>query len=136
MWYLLQALSTFWIITGKAWMLLKHMKDTISSYIQMKRNISSSWYGFAKCWVNYIGYILGRGGVDKFTKLVKKRIFYGMFLAQLLKFPFWVSGGVLASVPSTPSVLGIFLKLPNFVSVESFGSSWDNSNIHLLVIII
>ena len=81
---------------------------------------------------------LGQKVGDKFTELSKIGFSMEYFTADLLQFftkkhqnlAFrWTTG----YSPSNPSISGIFLKFPNFVSLKSFGNSWGNSWIHFLV---
>ena len=70
-----------------------------------------------------IGFSMECFTADFLQLLIKKR--------QNLAFG-WIAG----YSPSNPSISGIFLKGPNFLSVKSFGNSLGNLYIHFLVIII
>ena len=61
-------------------------------------------------------YNLGQKVGDKFTKLSKRGFSMECFTANFLRFFTGKRENLAGYLPSNPSVLGIFLKLPNFLS--------------------
>ena len=88
-----------------------------------------------------IRYNLGQKVGDKLMKLSKIGFPMECFTADFLRFftkkrQNLAVGWTAEYSPSNPSISGIFLKFPNFLSLKSFGNSWGNSYTYFLVIII